>query len=302
MRWITAFALFIALNACSLSSGESKRVKVLIVDGQNNHGIWPKSTALMKKHLEQTGRFEVEVYRTRYTWMGEQWLAQYPLRDGKTYQGLKTPKTDPEFAPEFKKYDVVISNFGWRTAPWPKRTRDDFEQYMKNGGGFVSVHAANNAFPDWPQYNKMIGLGGWGERNEKDGPYVYFDQSGQLQRDHSKGQGGGHGVQHTFTIDVRQPQHPILQSMPLNWQHSRDELYNRLRGPAENLSVLASAYDDKKYKGFGRHEPVLMTIKYHRGRVFHTTLGHGIEAFEDPNFLTILARGTQWAATGDVKY
>lgn len=30
---------------------------------------------------------------------------------------------------------------------------------MKNGGAFVSVHAANNSFGDWQEYNHMIGYG-----------------------------------------------------------------------------------------------------------------------------------------------
>ena len=44
-----------------------------------------------------------------------------------------------------------------------------FVEYMRNGGGFVVIHAADNAFPDWPEYNEIIGLGGWGQRTEKDG-------------------------------------------------------------------------------------------------------------------------------------
>ena len=36
------------------------------------------------------------------------------------------------------------------------------QQRRARGGGFVSVHAANNSFPAWPAYNRMIGLGGWG--------------------------------------------------------------------------------------------------------------------------------------------
>ncbi|MEI8641372.1 hypothetical protein P4S68_10995 [Pseudoalteromonas sp. Hal099] len=85
---------------------------------------------------------------------------------------------------------------------------------MKNGGGFVSVHAANNSFPEWFEYNQMIGLGGWGGRNEKSGSYIYFDEQGLLKRDTSKGQGGGHGKEHVFEIVLRQPRpiHKITSS------------------------------------------------------------------------------------------
>jgi type 1 glutamine amidotransferase len=91
-----------------------------------------------------------------------------------------------------------------------------------------------------------------------------------------------------------------MQGLPLIWMQSKDELYNRLRGPAENLTILATAFDDPKFRGKGRHEPVLMTINYHEGRIFHSTLGHGREGLESVGFITTLLRGTEWAATGRV--
>ncbi|MDU0355103.1 ThuA domain-containing protein [Paraglaciecola aquimarina] len=126
----------------------------------------------------------------------------------------------------------------------------------------MTVHAANNSFPEWKAYNEMIGLGGWGNRNESDGPYVYFDDAGNKIVDHAKGGAGGHGKQHEFEVVTRDKEHPITENMPDTWLQSKDELYNRLRGPAKNMTVLATAFDDKKYNGFGRHEPVLMAITY----------------------------------------
>lgn len=294
---------FLGLSGCAatlapqseFSNPEPSLIKVLIVDGQNNHYIWPKSTALMKAFLEESGRFSVDVYRTRYTWRGDKFIEDYPANDGRAHETVTEAKTDPTFEPEFHMYDVVISNFGWKAAPWPETTKRSFEQYMQSGGGFVSVHAANNSFPNWTEYNKMIGLGGWGGRNQKDGPYIYYDESGVLMRDMSQGQGGGHGAVHSFNIQVRNNSHPITQDIPLTWKHSADELYNRLRGPADNLTVLATAFDSKKYNGFGRHEPVFMTINYHQGRVFHTTLGHGENVYADPMFMKVLAKSVAWA-------
>ena len=37
--------------------------------------------------------------------------------------------------------------------------RTAFAAHVRRGGGFVSYHAANNAFPEWPEYNEMIGIG-----------------------------------------------------------------------------------------------------------------------------------------------
>jgi type 1 glutamine amidotransferase len=278
----------------------AEKIKVLIVDGQNNHTVWPKSTAMMKAYFEASGKFEVAVARTKFTWKGETWLPKYALADGPSTENLPEPKADPAFAPDFSKYHVVVSNFGWKAADWPAATQKALEEFVSRGGGLVTVHAANNSFPTWKAYNRMIGLGGWGDRTEKDGPYVYYDKSGQLVRDPSPGKAGSHGPQHEFTIETRAPDHPIMRGLPRRWRHTQDECYDRLRGPAEAMTVLATAYSSPEHKGTDRHEPALMVIDYGRGRVFHTILGHEDYSFESVGFITTLLRGTEWAATGKV--
>ena len=79
-----------------------------------------------------------------------------------------------------------------------------------------------------------------------------------------------------------------------------DELYDRLRGPAENLTVLATAYSDKRTGGTGENEPVLFTITYGKGRVFHTVMGDNVKQINCVGFAVTLQRGTEWAATGKV--
>lgn len=271
----------------------------LIIDGQNNHGMWPKTTVMMKKYLEDTGMFTVDVARTKFVWNGGDLLEKYPI-EGVSFEVKKAPEPDPDFKPDFSKYDVVISNFGWRAADWPEETKKNFDEYVKGGGGLVVVHAADNSFGNWPEYNRMIGLGGWGGRNEKSGPYVYFDDNDKLVEDTSKGPGGHHGKQHEFQIVVRQPDHPIVNDMPRAWMHTQDELYDMLRGPAQELEVLATAYASKSIGGSGRHEPIVMTVKYGKGRVFHTPLGHADYSMECVGFITTLQRGAEWAATGKV--
>lgn len=275
-------------------------LKVLIIDGQNNHNMWPKTTVMMKAYLEQTGLFSVEVQRTAYTWKGEDYLADFPVEGVVQTQALEESRIDPDFKPDFSAYDVVVSNFGWRAAPWPKETRLALEQFVADGGGLVVVHAANNSWPEWLEFNRMIGLGGWGDRTEKDGPYVYYDKTGELVRDTSAGSAGSHGPQHEFLVTVRDQTHPITRDMPTEWLHAKDELYAQLRGPAENMDVLATAYSSPDQKGTDRHEPILLALDYGSGRVFHTTLGHADYSMEGVGFITSFTRGVEWAATGDV--
>jgi type 1 glutamine amidotransferase len=250
------------------------KLAALIIEGQNNHGVWPQTTQMMKGYLEESGRFTVDVVRTK-------------------------PKgTDADFKPEFAKYQVVVSNYNG--AAWPEETKKAFVDYMKNGGGFVVVHAANNSFGDWTEYNEIIGLGGWGGRNAASGPYVYLDDEGKTIRNTSPGSGGHHGPQHPFQIVIRDDSHPITKGMPTAWMHSKDELYDLLRGPAENMHILATALAAKDQGGSGRHEPMLMTIQYGKGRVFHTPMGHAEYSQDCVGFIASLQRGSEWAATGEV--
>jgi type 1 glutamine amidotransferase len=252
-------------------------IKVLIVDGQNNHK-WAETTPVMKKMLEDTGLFQVDV-------------------------ATSGPKgTDISgFQPEFKKYQVVLSNYSdyGGGSVWPEPAQRAFEVFVRNGGGFVSVHAADNAFPNWAEYNKMIALGGWMGRDEKSGPYVRW-RDGQVVRDTSPGKGGHHGRAHPYQVVTRDKNHPITRGLPGAWMHAQDELYDSLRGPAENLSVLATAFSDKSTGGTGEHEPALMTIQHGKGRVFHTILGHDVGAMQCVGFIVTLQRGVEWAATGKV--
>ena len=82
--------------------------------------------------------------------------------------------------------------------------------------------------------------------------------------------------------------------------HASDELYSRMRGPGENMTVLGTAFSDPQNRGSGHDEPMLIVLSYGKGRVFHTTMGHDSEAIQCVGFITTFARGVEWAATGKV--
>lgn len=272
MSYRTCFAVLgICITLCVTASAAP--IKVLIVGGQNNHD-WKGTNPILKKLLEETGLFTVDIVNTP--------------PEGKGMDG---------FNPKFSNYDVLVSNY--TGDPWPKNVRKALEDYMSAGGGLVIYHAANNAFPKWKAFNEMIGIAGWGKRTEKDGPYIYW-RDGKIVRDITPGSAGHHGPQHEFAIVVRVPDHPITKGLPKEFMHSADELYCKLRGPAKNLTVLATAFSPKDKRGTGEHEPMLMAIDYGRGRVFHTAFGHGPKDLRSVAFIATFQRGTEWAATGKV--
>jgi type 1 glutamine amidotransferase len=91
-----------------------------------------------------------------------------------------------------------------------------------------------------------------------------------------------------------------MRGLPTAWLHYADELYGKLRGPGENMTILATAHSDPANKGTGHEEPMLMVLQFGKGRVFHTAMGHDAAALSCVGFMTTFQRGTEWAATGAV--
>jgi type 1 glutamine amidotransferase len=247
--------------------------KALIVTGQNGHD-WKGTTPVLWKTLTDTNLFLVDV-------------ATSPAK-GQDMSG---------FAPNFAAYDVVISNY--QGDEWPEATKKSLVDYVSNGGGLVIYHFALASFPQWKEYNEMIGLGGWGGRTEAAGPYLRW-KDGKIVRQEIPGPTGKHGPMQPFQLVLREPEHPIVKGLPPVFAHVPDELYGWLRGPGKNLSVLATAFAPADKGGADEHEPILFTIEYGKGRVFQNALGHTPTELKSLAFIVTFQRGCEWAATGQV--
>jgi type 1 glutamine amidotransferase len=275
-----AFAAVAAI-ALALSVAVSRAqapIPVMILDGESGgtYHDWARVTPVLKKMLDETGLFSTTVVTA-------------PPAGGDF----------SAFAPAFAKYRAVVLNYDAPDDRWPAALKSSFEQYVREGGGLVVVHASDNAFPAWPAFNEMIGIGGWRGRTERSGPY-WFVRDGALVSEPGPGPTGSHGRRVPFQVAVRNGEHPITKGLPKVWMHQGDELYARLRGPGRNMTVLATAFSDPQNNGTGRDEPILVTIGFGKGRVFHTTLGHDINALSSVGFVVTLQRGTEWAVAGRV--
>ncbi|MDR1332197.1 MAG: ThuA domain-containing protein [Tannerella sp.] len=254
-------------------------VKALLITGQNNHN-WAVSHVVIKQILENSGLFAVD-------------FAVSPAKGGDM----------SGFVLDFKPYKLVIVDYNGDA--WPEETNRRFLEFVNGGGGVIIYHAADNSFTNWEEFNRICALGGWGGRNEKSGPWVYW-KDGQLVRDTSPGNGGSHGRQHEYVLNGRSQDHPVMKGLPAKWRHAQDELYDRMRGPGDIDALLCTAYSDPATNGSGREEPLVFTVRYGEGRIFHTMLGHAGPTVDDnpamqcTGFQVLLLRGAEWAATGKV--
>jgi hypothetical protein len=142
----------------------------------------------------------------------------------------------------------------------------------------VICQSAGNAFPGWKEFGEICGVTG--------------------------GQTGNAAKIKEFEVRNKNQENPITKGLPVRWMHAKDILNHHLSVPAGNTDVLATTYCDTTGGGSGREEPVLVTVTYGKGRVFHTTLGYidteNDSAMKCSGFITTFQRGAEWAATGNV--
>jgi len=226
------------------------KIKTLLVTGANNHD-WTRSAPFCRDLLEKSGTFSVTL--------------------------TEDPSAVLEDAEGLKGYDLIFSDYNG--PDWSEAAKANFETAIRNGTGLFILHAADNAFRGWVEYEKMVAL---------------------LWR-----KGTGHGRFHQFKVAIVNHDHPITKGISdfPQW----DELYHKLVHMHDvPYNVLATAYSDPETGGTGRHEPMMVTTQYGQGRVYHHVLGHiwkgqeEMQAFECGEFQKTLIRGCEWAATGKV--
>jgi len=277
----------------------AEKIKVLIIDGQNNHN-WPEMTKLLKQMLDKAGMFEVTVSTTPEQKKRKKWDTRPPYTEE---EGIRTEKEWKVWRPVFEGQDVVLMNFNG--PKWPEEVLNSFCSYMENGGRLFTLHATTAALVGSKEFNLMTGLG-W--RSEKAGDRIYLDDDGKLVRV-PKGEGKGtlHPPKWEYTVKVRDPEHPVMKGMPSEWLHATDELWSHMRGPAQNMTILATAFCDSTKggeKATDKHEPQIWTVDYGKGKIFNISQGHMMEptdpAMRCVGFQTVVLRGLEWLATGKV--
>ena len=239
--------------AAARATSNSGGLRALLVTGANNHD-WEWTSPRLRRVLEASGRFEVEV--------------------------TNDPATTLADLEALKGYDVLVLDYNAKKR-WGEPAESNFLEAVRGGVGVAVIHAANNAFPGWEEYEKMVALC-WRK-------------------------GTGHGRFHKFDVNVIDRDHPLTADMPDMIGHP-DELYHKLVHMHDApYRVLAVAMSSESFGGTGRPEPMILVTEYGKGRIFHTPLGHvwrkvpaSRASYADPHFRQLVARGAEWAATGEV--
>jgi len=226
-------------------------VKILLLaGGQRSHHGYRDQALYLSSALEDTGRYEVTL-----------------AEDASI---LETPA--------MSKYDLIIVNAD-RRDPEFKFTESQQKallDWVKTGHGYVSIHGADNAAPDWrDEWRDMLG--------------------GVFSHDTSKGGPDSKTKQGTFKIKITQADHAITRGVP-DFE-LKDELYYNLQMKHQVDPLATTDYNNGTW-------PVAWTRMYGQGRVFHTPLGHrsfkpgSEDPLQNPNLLKLVVQGIDWVAEG----
>ena len=280
---VAACLLLTAGPTMAQQAAAQPRINALIVDGFSNHD-WRKTTDFIKATLTETGIFKVA--------------------DTTTPSEPNDPGWE-QWRPQFSDYDVVVLNWNnirQTELQWPQHAKLALEEYVRGGGGLLAFHSANNAFPRWSEYNRMIGLG-W--RTKDQGTALQLDAEGRIRQiPAGEGENTSHGPRQD-TVVIRLNDHPITRGTPKRWMTPDIEVYTYARGPAEQLTVLTYGL----HIATNRYWPLEWVVSYGRGRVYSSSFGHiwgsdvGVpDRVLCAGFQTSLIRAAEWLATGAVSY
>ncbi len=265
-----------------------KKIHLLIIDGASNHD-WQRMTTFLRGFLQHTGLFSIRVFTVPQAWSATR-LAELDTALNSVQGVLMNYNNGP----------------GKDSPHWPRQVEERLEQFISQGQGLFVLHSANNSFWNWPEYEKMMGMG-W--RPLDSGYEVRVSKNREIVKlPPGQGLATGHGERANAVLELLNEDHPINRDLPPRFLTADLELYYGPRGPAENITVLTYGYDGDELGGTQQYYPVNWTIQYGQGRCFNTTLGHLWTGETDPQgvrdiaFQTYLVRALEWIATGEVTW
>ncbi len=239
-----------ALPATAQKKAPDGAKVLLFSGGQRQHHGYRDQAFYLANSLEDTGRFEVTIAEDAA-------LLETPALGRYDLIVALADRRDPEFKLSAAQQQAIV-------------------EYVAKGGGYVSIHGADNAANDWgPELRAMLG--------------------GVFSHDTSGGRPDGKVRKGTYPIKVVDRDHPITRG--LDDFTLADELYYQMQmEPGVEPLVVAEFA--------GRDWPVAWAKAHGEGRVFHTPLGHRDfgpdkpDPLRDPNLSRLVIAGIDWVAAG----
>lgn len=235
------------------------KIQALIITGQNGHD-WRGTTPLLRKALEDTGKFNVRVTE-EFRGCGPETLAPY---------------------------DLVVLNYYELRKPelrWGERADNALLEFVRSGKGLLIYHFSVAAFDGWTDYEKLC-AGNWRPNNGHHSAAHDFTV---------KITDADHPITRGLKASFPQPKDELYAN--LRWQPAGQ--FHVLATAYDDHS-LYQGKARQPIPGTGIDQPMLWTVPSGKGRVFVTVLGHDVAAVQTPAFVTTFTRGAEWAATGAV--
>ncbi len=219
---------------CDFKWKSRARHRILIITGEHDHD-WRTTTPVLRQILEEA-RFEVKV------------TEEPAVLETRALNG----------------YSAILLNYNSKTR-WTKAQESALMRFVAGGKGLIAVHAANNSFPKWSAYHKMLGM-----RWRKDMAHCRYEE---------------------YAVRIIDKRHPITRG--LDGFGINDAIGVSFRKAAK-IQVLAAAHLQES----DAEMPLVFVRRYGRGRVFNTLLGHDVGSMLNEGFAEVLQRGAKWAIKG----
>ena len=240
--FVTCILLLLMFLGFALTSAAEKKTKVLIITG--GHGF------------EKEPFFKIFADDPEITFTA----AEHSKANASAYE-----------RDDLLSYDVVV------LYDMPKEITESqkakFLSLFEKGIGVVVLHHALVSYPNWPEYEKIIG-GRY--------PEPVPSQPGTVTEEA--------GYQHDVEIPVVivATNHPITAGLR-NFT-IKDEIYWGFRVRPDVMPLITTTHPRSG-------KPLGWTRTEHKSRVVFLQLGHGPSAFNDENYRKLLAQSIRWVAT-----
>jgi type 1 glutamine amidotransferase len=205
-----------------------------------------------------------------WKWGHETGLWEAYLR---TDNELITKKDIGRNAKTLNAFDAIVFDNTTGELDLDDQQRSDLLSFVHDDGkGYVGVHASNDCNYKWPEYGILTG--GWFDEH----PWMTFEAP----------------------IVLEDPDFPATKHFPKAFT-KRDEIYQAKNWSRDNVNVLLRLdetklnYDNNpRIHRADRDFAVAWSKMYGKGRVFYSTLGHTVEAWDDPDIQTMYFEAIRW--------